>query len=59
MPKIVSISLPRFHERDAQRNIVTKLPLCALVLLVSIPAALLTVVIMGCVHAVRFVAKLF
>ncbi len=37
----------------------TRLPICGLVLLVSVPAALLTALIMGFVYVIRFVAKGF
>ncbi len=53
------MSLPRFHERDSKPASLTKLPICGLILLVSIPAALLTVMIMGFVHTIRFITKVY
>ena len=59
MPEIVLSSPARFQMRDMQASLPTALPISILVLVVSIPAALLTVLVMGCVYAFRFVAKIF
>ncbi|MCY7329761.1 MAG: hypothetical protein LH618_14505 [Saprospiraceae bacterium] len=59
MQHIISIIPPRFQERDAYPTLMTRLPICGLVLLVSIPAALLTVLIMGFVQTIRFFTKSF
>ncbi len=59
MPEIILSSPARFQMRDVQALLPTALPISLLVLIVSIPAALLTVLVMGCVYAFRFIAKVF
>ena len=59
MREIIFNPPARFHRRDASPSVLTQIPMCGLVLVVSIPAALLTAVIMGGIYAVRFVTKVF
>lgn len=59
MQQIISNPPSRLQQREINPVLPNRLPLVGLVLLVSIPAAILTAIIMGFVNAIRFVTRFF
>lgn len=59
MQQIIPNPPPRFQQWNTYPASLTRLPICGLVLLVSLPAALLTAIIMGFVHMIRLVTRSF